>query len=357
MCRNAPQAGAPPIRSADRPVDRRKAGLQQREQVSAKPVNVPRECGMRQSRQFGEPACRGPQAFAPKQPEILKRPSLSSGFHAIQEIGEQCPRLLSRPSSRGRHGGPPVHLNIVNPNTTAAMTTNLSLEAGRTRRAPRHLRPARSSPRFGPASIEGAYDDAFAVPWPARPLLPKAILLGADAHVHRLFRRHRPRRRPRTRAPPPVVGIGEAVFHVASLIAHRFAVVTTLARSIPVIETNLLRYGLDPALRARARPPMSRSWSSRIRPRTPARASAPRSRARSSDDGAEAIVLGCAGMADLAASLAAEFAVPVIDGVAAAVVLAEGLAAIGLRTSKRGGYAKPIAKDYAGLFARFSPKG
>ena len=42
------------------------------------------------------------------------------------------------------------------------------------------------------------------------------------------------------------------------------------------------------------------------------------------EDHAEAIVLGCAGMGDLAASLAAEFGVPVIDGVAAAVVLAEG---------------------------------
>ena len=72
---------------------------------------------------------------------------------------------------------------------------------------------------------------------------------------------------------------------------------------------------------------------------------------------AEAIVLGCAGMADLAASLSAEFGVPVIDGVAAAVVLAEGLAAAGLKTSKRGGYARPLAKDYAGLFAPFSPKG
>jgi allantoin racemase len=75
------------------------------------------------------------------------------------------------------------------------------------------------------------------------------------------------------------------------------------------------------------------------------------------DDRAEAIVLGCAGMADLAASLSGEFGVPVIDGVAAAVTLAEGLAAIGLKTSKRGGYARPLAKNYAGLFAQFSPKG
>ena len=62
------------------------------------------------------------------------------------------------------------------------------------------------------------------------------------------------------------------------------------------------------------------------------------------EDRAEAIVLGCAGMADLAASLSAEFGVPVIDGVAAAVTLAEGLAAIDLRTSKIGGFRLAAAR-------------
>jgi allantoin racemase len=68
------------------------------------------------------------------------------------------------------------------------------------------------------------------------------------------------------------------------------------------------------------------------------------------DDRAEAIVLGCAGMADLAASLAAEHGVPVIDGVAAAVKLAEALAALGLRTARVGGYAPPALKPYLGRF-------
>ena len=44
-----------------------------------------------------------------------------------------------------------------------------------------------------------------------------------------------------------------------------------------------------------------------------------------------------------------------IDGVGAAVKLAEALVALGLRTSKRGDYALPLAKPYAGLAAPFSP--
>jgi allantoin racemase len=60
-------------------------------------------------------------------------------------------------------------------------------------------------------------------------------------------------------------------------------------------------------------------------------------------------------MTDLAASLARKFAVPVIDGVACAVKLVEALAALGLRTSKLGGYAPPLPKSYSGLMAPFAP--
>jgi allantoin racemase len=54
--------------------------------------------------------------------------------------------------------------------------------------------------------------------------------------------------------------------------------------------------------------------------------------------------------------LSKEFGVPVVDGIAAAVTMAEGLAAQGVTTSRRGAYAKPLAKSYSGLFERFSPK-
>jgi allantoin racemase len=73
------------------------------------------------------------------------------------------------------------------------------------------------------------------------------------------------------------------------------------------------------------------------------------------EDGAEAIVLGCAGMTDLARDLERQAGVPVLDGVACAVSLAESLVRLGLRTSKRNTYAAPLAKAYAGAFARFSP--
>ena len=72
-------------------------------------------------------------------------------------------------------------------------------------------------------------------------------------------------------------------------------------------------------------------------------------------DGAEAIVLGCAGMADLARDLQADYGVPVIDGVSAAVKQAEALVSQGLMTSKRGSYASPLSKTYSGFMSALAP--
>lgn len=206
------------------------------------------------------------------------------------------------------------------------------------------------NPASGPPSIEGYYDEVFAIPGMIGEILnhgeADAIIIacfddtGLDAA--------------RCATSTPVIGIGEAGFHFASLISGKFGVVTTLARSVPAIEHNLVRYGLaarctgvrasdvpvleleDPASNARAK------ISAVIRRAV-------------EEDRAEAIVLGCAGMADLANSLSAEHGVPVLDGVSCAVKLAEGLVGLGLKTSASGGYARPRAKRYTGEAAPFSP--
>jgi allantoin racemase len=62
------------------------------------------------------------------------------------------------------------------------------------------------------------------------------------------------------------------------------------------------------------------------------------------EDGCESIVLGCAGMADLARWLSDESGLPVIDGVVAGVKIMEALIGTGLKTSKVGAYAAPRRK-------------
>jgi allantoin racemase len=54
---------------------------------------------------------------------------------------------------------------------------------------------------------------------------------------------------------------------------------------------------------------------------------------------------------DLAADLSAWHGLPVLDGVACAVKLVEAVMGLGLKTSKIGGYARPLPKPYGGRFA------
>jgi allantoin racemase len=53
------------------------------------------------------------------------------------------------------------------------------------------------------------------------------------------------------------------------------------------------------------------------------------------EDGAEVIVLGCAGFAGLDKELEAELKVPVLDGTVCALMVLEGLIRYGLGISKR----------------------
>jgi allantoin racemase len=73
------------------------------------------------------------------------------------------------------------------------------------------------------------------------------------------------------------------------------------------------------------------------------------------EDGSDAIVLGCAGMAELCAEIEDALGAPVIEGVTAAVKWTEALVSLRLSTAKRGDYARPLAKRYDGALASFSP--
>ncbi len=240
-----------------------------------------------------------------------------------------------------------MRILIVNPNTTATMTRKLCDAALRIAAPGTEI--VAVNPDFGPASIEGYYDEAFAVPGL---IVEIGKAPDMDAYIIACFD-DTGLDAARCLAGAPVVGIGEAAFHMASLVAGKFSVVTTLSRSIPVIEHNLVRYGLASRcarVRASDVPVLALE-----EPGSAARSKLSAEIARAiAEDGCEAIVLGCAGMADLSQSLAQEHGLPIVEGVAASVKLCEGLVALGLRTSKRGAYAAPLPKAYAGDFARFA---
>lgn len=79
------------------------------------------------------------------------------------------------------------------------------------------------------------------------------------------------------------------------------------------------------------------------------RALAEQSRRCRDEDGAECVVLGCAGFVQFVEGLNRELGIPVIDGVSPAVKLCEALVDMGLKTSKHCLWSNPEPKKILGL--------
>ncbi len=230
-----------------------------------------------------------------------------------------------------------MRMHVVNPNSSAAMTEGIA-EAARRASEGRGVEILATGAAGGPTSIEGHVDGALAVPF-LLDRIREAEERGVAGHVIACFD-DTGLDAARSVARAPVVGIGEAAAHCATLVADRFAVVTSVPAALPVLRTNLVRYGFAArcaGLRAAGVPVLE------IDAGTPRALDAIRREVELAldADGADAVVLGCAGMAALAAALAEEFGCPVIEGIAAGVSVVSALAAAGLVTSKRGGYAFP----------------
>jgi len=242
---------------------------------------------------------------------------------------------------------PAAKILIVNPNTTASMTQTIGAAARAVAAPGTEISAVTSS--MGPASIEGFYDEAFAVPGLIQALLEAP---DADAGIIACFD-DTGLDAARSVARFPVVGICEAALVTAGQLAKRVAIITTLPRSIVPLEELVCRYGFaDRALVSACNVAvldLEKAGSG-------AEEKLDAEIARALDKGAEAIVLGCAGMADLALALSRKFGVPVIDGVAAAVKQAEALVGLKLTTSRRGSYAFSAAKSYTGMLEPFAPK-
>jgi allantoin racemase len=237
-------------------------------------------------------------------------------------------------------------IRLVNPNTTESMTR--TIEASARAAAGTDTKILAVTSRMGPASIESHYDEALSVPG-----LLAEITGGeqVDGHVIACFG-DPGLDAAREIAPGPVVGIAEAGMRAATYLSRSFSVVTTLARSAGRTEELVDRYGVRPycrTVRACDIPVLELETDAAARAKILREC-----RAAMDEDGAEAIVLGCAGMADLCASLHAELGIPVVDGVAAAVAVLEGLIRIGLTTTRLNEYAPPPPKPYRGALSAFT---
>ncbi|OLR92532.1 aspartate/glutamate racemase family protein [Actinokineospora bangkokensis] len=241
-----------------------------------------------------------------------------------------------------------MELLVINPNTSAPMTA-LVERAARAVAGP-GTRVRAVTPAMGPASIESHYDEALAVPGVLAEVAA-GERAGVDGYVLACFG-DPGLDAAREVATGPVVGIAEAAMRTAMYLGRGFSVVTTLARTTGRARDLAARYGAERAclgVHACGIPVLDlESDPDAVKKVVAACAVALEA------DGSDAVVLGCAGMAELCAVVSAELGVPVVDGVQAAVLAAQSLVAMGLRGPARGEFAPPPAKPYLGLMAEFT---
>lgn len=242
-----------------------------------------------------------------------------------------------------------MKIQLINPNTSADMTNTMAISARATALPSTQIIP--STPEHGPKSIECAFDEAIASA-ALLDLIEQGKQQNVDAHIIACFG-DPALDAARELADAPVIGIAEAAFQMASLISYRFGVVTTLSRTLPASEHLLFKYGHQThccSVRATDIPVLALENIDN----QAYQLLKTECLAAIEQDGAEAIVLGCAGMSNLVNQLSKELPIPIIDGVTAAVKLAESLHQLGLQTSKTGQYGKRISKPFIGRYAHWA---
>ncbi|WP_419704359.1 aspartate/glutamate racemase family protein [Promicromonospora sp. NFX87] len=244
-----------------------------------------------------------------------------------------------------------MRIHLINPNTSRAMTDKIAVTAREVAGPDVTVVATCPDPGAGPAAVESHTDEAWAALVVAQQVAAAeaagvgasgggAVDVGpADGYVVACFG-DPGLDAARELTDGPVVGIAEAAMHVATLSGRTFAVVTTLSRTLGRAHDLVRRYGFEDACVAMyaADVPVLELEDAGSAAREKIAELCERA---VGDDGADTVVLGCAGMTDLCADLTKRTGVPVIDGVAAAVGLVSGMVRMGVGTSKRDEYAPP----------------
>ena len=143
----------------------------------------------------------------------------------------------------------------------------------------------------------------------------------------------------------PVIGIEESTLHVAAMLGARFSVMTPRKERIAARKEHVYIRGMDHFLASVRSLDLSVAETDADPERTKKRVLEV-ARLAAEEDGAEIIILGCAGMAGYAPELESKLGVKVLDPSAVALKVAEAMVDLGLRHSKRGLFAPPPEKKF-----------
>ena len=236
-----------------------------------------------------------------------------------------------------------MRILTVNVNTTQSMTDSIA-EAARTVAEP-GVEIVGLTPSFGAPSCEGNVESYLAAVGVMDAVL--AYEEPFDAVIQAGFGEHG-REGLQELLAQPVVDITEAAASMATFVGRSYSVVTTLDRTVPLIEDRLRLAGLMERC-ASVRASNTSVLDLETDERAAVQSIVDEAQRAIAEDRAEVIVLGCGGMAALEREVRERCGVPVVDGVAAAVTVAQSLVRLGLTTSKTRTYATPLPKELKGF--------
>ena len=229
-----------------------------------------------------------------------------------------------------------MKIMVINPNSSQHMTRHLDEVLQQIKDADTQLTVC--CPEGGPMAIESAYDEAMCLPG-LLPLVKKAEAEGYDAVILACFS-DPGLEQAREIVNILVCGIQEIAVHVAAMMGAKFSILTLNAERVPSKQKDIYRYKLERGL-ASVRPiGLSVAQSDEDPDLARARIKAV-ARTCAEEDGAEVVVLGCAGMAGYAEEVTRELGLVVIDPSSVALKVTEALVKTGIKPSKRGLYAYP----------------
>ena len=228
---------------------------------------------------------------------------------------------------------------VINPNTSIPMTNQIRSALETIKRADTELTVI--CPEKGPETIESAYDEAYAIP-PTLELVKKANRDGFDAVILACFSD------PGLDAAKeistiPVIGIEEATLHVAAMLGAKFSIMTPRKQRIPSKIEHVHLRGLSHFLASVRSLDLTVAETEADPDKTKQRLINV-AKLAVEKDGAEVIIMGCAGMAGYAQEIEQTLNIKVLDPSAVALKTAEAIVDLGLAHSKVGLFATPPEK-------------
>ena len=244
-----------------------------------------------------------------------------------------------------------MKLLVINPNTSDGFTA-IAQKAANTYKNPDTIVDAVSSP-CGPLTLEGYFDEIISSVGVLETVQREKDHY--DGFIVACFSNHFSIYAARQLTDKPVIGIFEPPMLLAKQLGFKFSIVTPSPRWKPLLEEGLeavrmqgdcasIRViGLDvEALEQLSEPELEEHLFQE-------------STRAIKEDGAEAIVLGCCGLAGLDARLRARLGVPVLDPVASAVKILEDLVDMNLKTSRVMSFGPIIPQPHKNVPEIFHP--